>query len=468
MRPDLTNAKGALPNIHWLALPFPALRLNSGFEALPPVDRVLVAGNASYRWVHCFGRITFPVAHMWAQVGQPRRCRYVRQDDPLWSRLHQGLLTTGRLPQALGFYEAGTAKRLGLGSARVSHGRLLSAYTHLCEERYVPATNPNVTEEASDEHNARVTAAFNATKLAEAQAEWEARQAAAAAEAAALAEEAEDAGAAAAEAPAAGAAAGKRRRGRRRRGKAAAAAGDDGDGAPPGVPLAALLMDSWSPGEEAKLRYARYLGALGLGAVRCAWGSAQEGSTLLALMRLLPGSRLGEVGLCCLEAADLPPEWGFAPGSLPPLGASPDGIIHHCGPPAAAAAAAAVLDGPAAGGELEAALAGLALEDRARCCVGVAGLTEVVEVKNTCPFGTSTRRGGNGKVKSGFVVSDRGPRDQVPPEWVPQLQLHMLAAGEPARLSFFLSHEKQNCTQDQNNHAFASFQQQFALVGSWI
>ena len=372
----------------------------------------------------CYIWLTTSGAEPWPP---PPACRYVRQDDPLWSRLHQGLLTTGRLPQALGFYEPATAKRLGLGAGRVSHGRLLSAYSHLCEERYSPATDPNVTEEASDEHNARVTAAFNAAKLAEAQAEWEAAQAAAAAEAAALAGEAEDAGAAAAEAAEAaaalGAGAGKRRRGRRRKAKAAESADGGSSVPPPGSELAASLLDSWTPGDEYKLRYARHLGGLGIGAVRGAWGSAQEGSTLHALMRLLPGSRVGEVGLCCLESGDLPPEWGFAPGSLPPLGASPDGIIHHP-------------EGPAAGGgggQLAAALAGLSLEEQGCCqqCVGVPGLVEVLEVKNTCPFGASTRRGGNGKVKAGFVVSDRGPREQVPPEWIPQLQLHMLCAGAP-------------------------------------
>lgn len=104
-------------------------------------------------------------------------------------------------------------------------------------------------------------------------------------------------------------------------------------------------------------------------------------------------------------------------------------------------------------------------------------LVEVVEVKNTCPFGHSRRwvgggghkacsfatsgsctcrrcrrqipaaaalmpqtqphptdlatwHGRSGKLRtSEFAVADRGPRQEVPPEWVPQLQLHMLCAG---------------------------------------
>lgn len=31
-------------------------------------------------------------------------------------------------------------------------------------------------------------------------------------------------------------------------------------------------------------------------------------------------------------------------------------------------------------------------------------------------------------------MADRGPRQQVPPEWVPQMQLHMLCAGTPSCL----------------------------------
>lgn len=38
---------------------------------------------------------------------------------------------------------------------------------------------------------------------------------------------------------------------------------------------------------------------------------------------------------------DLPPEWGFAPGSLPPLGASPDALLCHAVPPAAGSVGAA-------------------------------------------------------------------------------------------------------------------------------
>lgn len=36
-----------------------------------------------------------------------------------------------------------------------------------------------------------------------------------------------------------------------------------------------------------------------------------------------------QIGLCYLDPADLPGDYGFPPGSLPPLGASPDGVLTH-------------------------------------------------------------------------------------------------------------------------------------------
>ena len=63
--------------------------------------------------------------------------------------------------------------------------------------------------------------------------------------------------------------------------------------------------------------------------MRMAWGSTQEAATLYSLMAAFPHSSVEEVGLCWLDSSHLPLEWGFLPGSLPPLGASPDAIIRH-------------------------------------------------------------------------------------------------------------------------------------------
>ena len=57
--------------------------------------------------------------------------RQVRQDSQLWTQLHQGLLTTGRLNAALGFYEPAAAKRLNIPRDRVNHNAILSAVHNL-------------------------------------------------------------------------------------------------------------------------------------------------------------------------------------------------------------------------------------------------------------------------------------------------------------------------------------------------
>ena len=157
-------------------------------------------------------------------------------------------------------------------------------------------------------------------------------------------------------------------------------------------------------------------------------------------------SCLPQVGLCRLQPELLPASWGFGPGSLPPIGASPDALIRHRIPMVAPAAEGAPVAGSAsaagaaadAGGRAEAAAASnraaaaaaaaaaagsaavgpwdidallerlqLAGTETGACAAssssarsssmnGAAGggggcLIEVVEVKNTCPFGHSRR-----------------------------------------------------------------------------
>lgn len=143
--------------------------------------------------------------------------------------------------------------------------------------------------------------------------------------------------------------------------------------------------------------------------MRMAWGKAQEAATLFALANLFPDRMAIEVGLCLCEGDDLPPSWGFQPGSLPPLGASPDALITHT------AGQDAGMDGDTPQG-----LANHHLD--------------VVEVKNTCPFGMVSSRRANGKLHARYVVSDRGPRERVAVDWVPQLQLQMLCSGTPSAL----------------------------------
>ena len=102
--------------------------------------------------------------------------RYVRQEDPLWSLLHQGVLTTGYLPATLGFFEPQAAKRLGLPKARVSHKHLLEAYERLLLPQYFspqqeqPASPSGAASSAAEAaaaaelHNSLAVERFNAGK----------------------------------------------------------------------------------------------------------------------------------------------------------------------------------------------------------------------------------------------------------------------------------------------------------------
>ena len=68
----------------------------------------------------------------------------------------------------------------------------------------------------------------------------------------------------------------------------------------------------------------------GEGGLRMAWGSTQEAAALFSVIHLFPNSQLEEVGLCWVDAkSQIPLSWGFRAGDLPPLGASPDGLIRH-------------------------------------------------------------------------------------------------------------------------------------------
>jgi hypothetical protein len=138
-----------------------------------------------------------------------------------------------------------------------------------------------------------------------------------------------------------------------------------------------------------------------------AWGSAQEHGTVATLMLRHPDAVAEEVGLCVVDSASLPRE--LNPGPLPPMGASPDGII--------------TMDTGAwfvgeDGDENEG-------TDAARRRERL-----VVEVKNSSPF----RKGPGGGSAAKFEVTDRDPFASPPAYHMPQLQMEMLAAGTQAGL----------------------------------
>lgn len=47
-------------------------------------------------------------------LGSPCSYRFLRQEHPTWAAAHRGVLTTGMLKEALGFYEPDTVQQLGM------------------------------------------------------------------------------------------------------------------------------------------------------------------------------------------------------------------------------------------------------------------------------------------------------------------------------------------------------------------
>ena len=83
---------GLLPNVFYQALSIEQLRQRPEFHALPPTETICLVGRDSFQ--------------------------YVRQDDALWKRLHSGILTSGILASALGFFEPSAAHVLKIARRR--------------------------------------------------------------------------------------------------------------------------------------------------------------------------------------------------------------------------------------------------------------------------------------------------------------------------------------------------------------
>jgi len=159
--------------------------------------------------------------------------------------------------------------------------------------------------------------------------------------------------------------------------------------------------------ESLKVKKARYLNSQkDVQKVRMSWGSAQEAATVSLLVNnQLPGVSffLMEVGLMALEPEDLCKTWGFEFGDLPPIGATPDGLLFSTEGETCMDVSHATIE------------FSKKQMDRSRF--------KVVEIKNVCPF--SSRRNG----RKGFQIRDRGPRGSLDCGYVPQLQFHMLCSG---------------------------------------
>ena len=303
---------GCMPNVyygtvHGRTLSMADVRRHESVFGLPPPELVFVKGKLSYK--------------------------YVREEDDLWKRLHKGTLTTSLLNSVLGFYEPSAAKVLGIGKGWVSHGRVLSAYKHLCEQPYVPEYLACIDEGKALAHNRKVHEAFCASE-------------------------------------------------RKMESK---------------ISLSVTMKEDLVEWEEMKLKKSRQLKGMDIHGVRCAWGKAQEPATLADLCDAFPESVVFEVGLVALEEKYMAETWGFQPGSLPPLASTPDGILLEKGHD---------------------------LAEISELFQNLNGGCEVIEIKNTCPFASSTNRR-----KAKYIFMDSGPRDQCHAQYVPQLQFHMLCTG---------------------------------------
>ncbi|KXZ53945.1 hypothetical protein GPECTOR_6g863 [Gonium pectorale] len=164
-------------------------------------------------------------------------------------------------------------------------------------------------------------------------------------------------------------------------------------------------------------RYRRCAAALsggGLVGVRCAWGKAAEGAALAALLQMFPGSRLHEADQLRAALAWLLSRVPIDPGE----GADGDGDGKSGS------------DEPDAGQEGHEDEEWEEAEDRdpeSEHQLSEAGTEE--EDALLLAASSGVRRGGKGRLVSELVLSDPGPRRAVPPLWVPQVQMHMAAAG---------------------------------------
>ncbi|KAG2496759.1 hypothetical protein HYH03_005168 [Edaphochlamys debaryana] len=334
---------GMVPNLYWGAVSMDQLRSTAypRFVGLPDPSELL------------------PLPGLWA-------ARFVRQDSTCWSALHAGVLTTGLLKEALGLKEPGAARVVG-GRNEASHAPLLAAYRHLRSPHALPPPASSAAAAACRRAAAAGLARMlhpspSAPPQTSAAVHGKAKRGAAgphadtgdaphaAAAAAADGSEAQELGggegskhpavAAAAAAVAAAVTAAAAAEAASTEGATGAAAAE-AQAASELMAVATAAVERWPRNHEERYRRcAAALGTEGLTGVRCAWGRTQEGAALAALMEVFPASSVHEIGLCSVDSTLV----GAWPG-LPPLAASPDGLIAHhlmlTGPEAARVRAAA-------------------------------------------------------------------------------------------------------------------------------
>ena len=242
-RPSIIRGKA--PNIHWRAISSDEFRAHPRVIGLPPVSGLALAGPATYDWV--------------------------RQDDPLWDELHEGVLTSRHLLSALGMRENKAAAMCGLPRGVVQPGSIARCWEGLRNAAPPPAQLTWCSSEyvaAAEVSNEAYRDAFVAYQRASTSPTWP----------------------------------------------------PSADGATGGY------------SDDMLSASARAYGRSGINAVRCAWGSAQEAAALVAALQGLPKTaELFEVGMAMAAPDALPNEamrHAMEAGEIPPLGASPDAMLR--------------------------------------------------------------------------------------------------------------------------------------------
>ena len=309
-----TPLAGSTPNVHWRYVDTEELRAHPRYSSLPPVSSLELCGPASFRWI--------------------------RQEEPLWDAVHEGVLTSRHLISVLGFREPAAARSLGLSRAMESPDAMRRVYDELrnADPQGIGRSVPSCA--LSGFEASAVTAA--ATRNAEIQTAWaEVRRAHAGA---------------------------------------------------------------WPPPRRNPPPRRRGDRAASISSVRCAWGSAQEAAALAAVLQYDEAATMEEIGLAMVDPANMPTEElraAAAAGELPPIGASPDAMLQ----------------------------------------LGGGAAMEPLEVKNTCPFYTRRDHDGylvhperlTGKaLERAKWFEVRGPHESVAAQYIPQVQLEMLATGATA------------------------------------
>jgi len=340
---------GKVPNLFWRAVDINDLRDAENFVALPDVSRIRLAGAKSFA--------------------------YVRQGTEVWDALHDGRLTTGILKAALGFNEEKVNKRaLGLGSrGHGGHNAILNACHRLRRPKWMDDDVDSASAEAAEDFNASQLELCNAVSSENMDTDGD---------------EEEDDGtriddasidltsnASALEILQASLSMKVKTKAKKGKGKKKARKGGKNSG-----------ERNRAAGQNAvsmtNMQYCRALARAGEGAIRMAWGSAQEAATCCSIMCHFAGSKVYEAGLCMLDASALPSDWKV--GQLPPVGASPDGMIKMPN-----------------------------------------GEKFVLEVKNSSPFR---------QMPGSYIVSDRDPYAKPPAYHMPQVQLEMICTGTHSAL----------------------------------